>query len=62
MADRLQYYGLSRVSALTGLDVIELPLWTAMLAASGTLCTAQVTGEHHRAGPQRPSWAAASAV
>lgn len=44
VADRLPGYGITRVADLTGLDVIGLPVWTAIRPASRTLSTSQGKG------------------
>ncbi|MFJ3310479.1 YcaO-like family protein [Streptomyces sp. NPDC086549] len=44
LAGRLQEYGITRVADLTGLDVIGLPVWTAIRPASRTLSTSQGKG------------------
>ncbi|MFJ3310284.1 YcaO-like family protein [Streptomyces sp. NPDC086549] len=40
----LEEYGITRVAELTGLDVIGLPVWTAIRPASRTLSTSQGKG------------------
>ncbi|MFC9816534.1 YcaO-like family protein [Streptomyces virginiae] len=44
VADRLGEFGITRVADLTGLDVIGLPVWTAIRPASKTLSTSQGKG------------------
>ncbi|MGW7260715.1 YcaO-like family protein [Streptomyces sp. NPDC054834] len=44
LAGRLEKYGITRVAELTGLDVIGLPVWTAIRPASRTLSTSQGKG------------------
>lgn len=44
VAGRLPDYGITRVADLTGLDVIGLPVWTAIRPASRTLSTSQGKG------------------
>ncbi|PKV82700.1 YcaO-like family protein [Streptomyces sp. TLI_146] len=44
VAGRLEEFGITRVADLTGLDVIRLPVWTAIRPASKTLSTAQGKG------------------
>ncbi|MFJ3883016.1 YcaO-like family protein [Streptomyces sp. NPDC090077] len=44
VAGRLDEFGISRVADLTGLDVIGLPVWTAIRPASKTLSTSQGKG------------------
>lgn len=44
VAGRLPEFGITRVADLTGLDVIGLPVWTAMRPASRTLSTSQGKG------------------
>ncbi|MEU3795690.1 YcaO-like family protein [Streptomyces fructofermentans] len=44
VAGRLEEYGITRVADLTGLDVIGLPVWTAIRPASKTLSTSQGKG------------------
>lgn len=44
VAGRLPHYGITRVANLTGLDVIGLPVWTAIRPASRTLTASQGKG------------------
>ncbi|WP_435058541.1 YcaO-like family protein [Streptomyces sp. bgisy060] len=44
VASRLPEFGITRVADLTGLDVIGLPVWTAIRPASLTLSTSQGKG------------------
>ncbi|MCX4721854.1 YcaO-like family protein [Streptomyces virginiae] len=44
VADRLPEFGITRVADLTGLDVIGLPVWTAIRPASKTLSASQGKG------------------
>ncbi|WP_329296153.1 YcaO-like family protein [Streptomyces sp. NBC_01455] len=44
VAGRLEEFGITRVADLTGLDVIGLPVWTAVRPASKTLSTSQGKG------------------
>ncbi|MFE3151217.1 hypothetical protein ACFXJ6_31875 [Streptomyces sp. NPDC059218] len=44
VAGHLPEYGITRVADLTGLDVIGLPVWTAIRPASRTLSTSQGKG------------------
>jgi ribosomal protein S12 methylthiotransferase accessory factor len=44
LAGQLPGYGITRVADLTGLDVIGLPVWTAIRPASRTLSTSQGKG------------------
>lgn len=44
VAGRLGEFGITRVADLTGLDVIGLPVWTAIRPASRTLSTSQGKG------------------
>ncbi|MFJ2110759.1 YcaO-like family protein [Streptomyces sp. NPDC087850] len=44
VAGRLDEFGITRVADLTGLDVIGLPVWTAIRPASRTLSTSQGKG------------------
>ncbi|WP_435060522.1 YcaO-like family protein [Streptomyces sp. bgisy060] len=44
VADRLEEFGITRLADLTGLDVIGLPVWTAIRPASKTLSTSQGKG------------------
>ncbi|GHB28970.1 MULTISPECIES: YcaO-like family protein [Streptomyces] len=44
LAGQLPSYGITRVADLTGLDVIGLPVWTAIRPASRTLSTSQGKG------------------
>ncbi|MGW8989068.1 hypothetical protein ACWGRF_03920 [Streptomyces zhihengii] len=44
MAGRLGDFGITRVADLTGLDVIGLPVWTAIRPASKTLSASQGKG------------------
>ncbi|MFE6892070.1 YcaO-like family protein [Streptomyces sp. NPDC057694] len=44
VAGRLPHYGITRVADLTHLDVIGLPVWTAIRPASRTLVTSQGKG------------------
>ncbi|MGA5425180.1 YcaO-like family protein [Streptomyces lavendulocolor] len=47
LAGHLPYYGITRVADLTGLDVIGLPVWTAIRPASQTLSASQGKGATH---------------
>lgn len=44
VAGRLEEFGITRVADLTGLDVIGLPVWTAIRPASKSLSTSQGKG------------------
>ncbi|MFE3608357.1 YcaO-like family protein [Streptomyces goshikiensis] len=44
VAGHLPQYGITRVADLTGLDVVGLPVWTAIRPASRTLSTSQGKG------------------